>query len=80
MTTVCLVPNLAEGKCYSGVQGLYSVFAETACTAPDAEVKVGLRADGQDDESLCEQFGSDLGLALAYPDPQRTYCLLSPTG
>ncbi|GAB2907963.1 hypothetical protein GCM10027047_02760 [Rhodococcus aerolatus] len=77
-STLCLVANLAEGTCYGGLTGLYSVAVEADCSSPDADAKVGLRADGQNDPSLCDQFGPVLGAAIAYPDPARTYCLVAP--
>mgnify|MGYP006876022044 CR=1 FL=1 len=67
--TVCMVPNLKEGKCY--VHQDDGRFVVSGCEAADA-AKVVKRVDGKADESLCAEYPPDS--AVTYQKPARTYC------
>ena len=75
-STLCLVENLTQGQCYKGIATSSSIAEQVDCTDPLADGKVALRADGQDDTGLCDQFAEQLLGSFAYPDPARTYCFV----
>ncbi|EID73481.1 MULTISPECIES: LppU/SCO3897 family protein [Rhodococcus] len=69
-TTLCLVPNMIEGSCYLLEDDGRIVPSDCA----DAQtVKVVRRADGENDETLCNEF--DTAFPIAFSEPERTYCI-----
>ncbi len=69
-TTLCLVPNMIEDSCYLLEDDGRIVPSD--CSDMQT-VKVVRRADGQDDETLCNEF--DTAFPIAFSEPQRTYCI-----
>ncbi|ANS25961.1 hypothetical protein R1CP_06175 [Rhodococcus opacus] len=69
-TTLCLVPNMIEGSCYLLEDDGRIVPSD--CTDTQT-VKVVRRADGENDETLCNEF--DTAFPIAFTEPERTYCI-----
>ena len=69
-TTLCLVPNMIEGSCYLLEDDGRIVPSD--CTDTQT-VKVVRRADGENDETLCNEF--DTAFPIAFSEPERTYCI-----
>ncbi|MEU2000591.1 hypothetical protein ACH47B_07050 [Rhodococcus sp. NPDC019627] len=69
-STLCLIPNMVKDSCYLLEDD--GRIVPGVCSQPDT-VTVVERVDGQDDESLCNQF--DAAFPIAFSEPQRTYCI-----
>ncbi|KAA0020018.1 LppU/SCO3897 family protein [Antrihabitans cavernicola] len=70
--TLCMVPNLREGKCYT--HGDDGRFVESECSGKDV-AQIVKRVDGKADESLCDEYPPDS--AIVYQKPARTYCAVT---
>ena len=68
-STLCLMPNLAEGKCYtSGDDG---AFKQENCTT-ESPVKIVKKVDGLPEEgTVCPEGSSELRFA----EPASVYCM-----
>ncbi|MDT2003710.1 hypothetical protein FXW78_00200 [Rhodococcus opacus] len=69
-TTLCLVPNMIENSCYL-LEDDGRILPSDCAEAQT--VKVLMRADGQNDETLCNEF--DTAFPIAFSEPERTYCI-----
>ncbi|MFD4673456.1 hypothetical protein ACFWNN_27285 [Lentzea sp. NPDC058450] len=67
--TMCLMPNLAEGNCYtSGDDG---AFKKEACTT-ESPVKIVKKVDGLPEEgTVCPEGSSE----LRFSEPASVYCM-----
>ena len=72
--TLCLMPNLIEGKCYnSGDDG---VFKQEACT-PESPVKIVKKVDGLPEEgTVCPETAGE----WRFSEPASVYCMGVPEG
>lgn len=68
--TQCFILNLRENQCYA----LARTATVVTCTNPAANVRVDRRIDGTSAANGC----SAQSRVVAYPDPQRVYCLVAP--
>ncbi|HEV2784475.1 MAG TPA: hypothetical protein VGX25_34240 [Actinophytocola sp.] len=70
---LCLMLNAKEGDCFADYD-TPDKRARVDCAS--AEVKVAKLVSGTADEKACEQDS----LALVYPEPATTFCLVQPQG
>jgi hypothetical protein len=70
---LCLMLNAEQGDCFSNLTTSSDATAKVSCSASDAEGKVTKVVNGKASESACP---SDTGLALVYPEPGETICLV----
>jgi len=70
---LCLMLNAKQGDCFADLTTSSGATARVPCTDPKAEGKVTKVVNGQAAESACPQ---DTGLALVYPEPGQTVCLV----
>lgn len=68
--TQCFILNLRENQCYA----LARTATVVTCTNPAANVRVDRRIDGTSAANGC----SAQSRVVAYPEPQRVYCLVAP--
>lgn len=74
-TTLCLMLNLKQGRCYTASGTADNpTFATAACDGSGRVAKVVKRIDGSSDTGMCPA-GSR---AFSYPSPARLYCLERP--
>ncbi|MEU3648924.1 hypothetical protein AB0E59_36505 [Lentzea sp. NPDC034063] len=67
--TMCLMPNLAEGNCYTSSDD--GAFKKEACTT-DSPVKIVKKVDGLPEEgSVCPEGSSE----LRFTEPASVYCM-----
>jgi hypothetical protein len=71
---LCLVLNAKEGDCFKENPKDHT---RVDCTAPDASFQVAKVIDGKDDPKGC---GAENVVALTYPEPKLTLCLVAPKG
>ena len=70
----CLMPNFAEGKCYTKSTSLTFGHEIVDCNKATlrTDIKVNKRIDGKADRSLCQSGQTPREYKT---EPQRTYCL-----
>ncbi|SDN04029.1 hypothetical protein SAMN04488074_13244 [Lentzea albidocapillata subsp. violacea] len=67
--SMCLMPNLAEGNCYTSSDD--GAFKKEACTT-DSPVKIVKKVDGLPEEgSVCPEGSSE----LRFSEPASVYCM-----
>ena len=72
VTTLCLMINLEQGRCYtvSGT-GENLSFVNADCASAGLRLKVAKRDDDSSDQTLCPADTKP----ISYPHPARLYCL-----
>lgn len=67
--TLCLMPNLAEGNCYTSTDD--GAFKKEACTT-ESPVKIVKKVDGLPEEgTVCPEGSSE----LRFSEPASVYCM-----
>lgn len=67
--SLCLMPNLAEGKCYTSSDD--GAFKQEACTT-ESPVKIVKKVDGLPEEgTVCPEGSSE----LRFSEPASVYCM-----
>ena len=70
---LCLVPNLREGECLTGLDAGPDKLSRTDCGSK-ADLKVTKVVTGKVDETACGQTD----FPMIYPEPATTFCLGTP--
>jgi hypothetical protein len=67
--TRCFLPNFVQGDCFR-VDSVETMFRKVDCADPNAAGKVTARLESNDPGACAPP-----AQALAFPEPERTYCL-----
>ncbi|WP_406638307.1 hypothetical protein [Amycolatopsis sp. WGS_07] len=72
---LCLVPNVQQGDCLSGLEPATTTYQKVACTDPKKNAEIVKLVPGAKDRSACEGSGSTA--ARWYSDPEEAICIKS---
>ncbi|VVJ15498.1 Uncharacterised protein [Amycolatopsis camponoti] len=70
-STMCMIPNVKQGECFTNFPDGPKAFSRVACTDPSASAEF-VKVAAVNDRAQCD--GTDADGVLAYSTPPTTFC------
>ncbi|MGW7534206.1 LppU/SCO3897 family protein [Amycolatopsis sp. NPDC054798] len=72
---LCLIPNVQQGDCLSGLEPATTTYQKVPCTDPRKNAEIVKLVTGTTDRSACDGSGSTS--ARSYSEPEEVICVKS---